>query len=79
MRSKKGKYGTLQNKAIDFLKSEEAGILVESGSRAELSAFVNVVDTAISASKQMRFFHWELEFPEVFFGRVCESRGRFDA
>jgi hypothetical protein len=28
----------------------------------------NVADAAMKAAREKRFFHWELEFPEVFFG-----------
>jgi len=27
-----------------------------------------VAETALAAAKEKRFFHWELEFPEVFYG-----------
>ena len=61
-KTRKGKKGTIQNPAIDFLKSNEARKFVESHRQIELSGFVkDVVNIAVSASKQMRFFHWELK------------------
>lgn len=65
-KTKKGKRGVLQNPAIDFLKSDQAPKFAESNLQTELSGFVKgIVNTAVSASKHMRFFHWELEYPEV--------------
>ena len=29
---------------------------------------VKIAETALNAAREKRFFHWELEFPEVFFG-----------
>ena len=57
--------------AIDFLNSmnfgawlsdpHNPGVLTDAGERT-------IAETALRAAREKRFFHWELEFPEVFFG-----------
>ncbi len=81
VKSKKGKRGTIQNPSIDFLKSDEAAKFVELNRRVELSAVTkDLVGTAVLASIQRGFFHWELEFPEVFFEKGMRKQGDgFDA
>lgn len=54
---------------------------------AEAQSTRKIVDQATDAAQQKRFFHWELEFPEVFYGRRPGTqnaverleRGGFDA
>ncbi len=42
--------------------------------RADLKPDVaKIADTTLKASREKRFFHWELEFPEVFFGASKNS------
>jgi len=39
-----------------------------------------VIETALSLARARRFFHWELEFPEVFFNKTKrKDNGGFDA
>jgi len=57
--------------AIDFLNSmnfsawlsdpHAPSVLTDAGERT-------IAETALRAAREKRFFHWELEFPEVFFG-----------
>ena len=38
------------------------------------------IETALALAKDKHFFHWELEFPEVFFDETnCKENGGFDA
>jgi len=49
---------------------------------AEVPRFKEWLDASMQAAARYRFFHWELEFPEVFFDRHGRSRGEragFDA
>lgn len=49
---------------------------------AALPQFVAWLDTAQALSQERHFFHWELEFPEVFFdrfGRPLGDKAGFDA
>ena len=74
MKSKKGERGTIQNPAIDFLKSDQAPKLVESNRDTELSGFAkDLVGSVVRSSKQCIFSHWELEFPEVFFEKAARK------
>ncbi len=84
----KGKKAAEHNPALEFLRdgiSEEWAF--RSGKTSLPKAFDGVVKIALSASKERKFFHWELEFPEVFYTmrpgteRVVERRegGGFDA
>ncbi len=53
----------------------------ESAGGFDLPHFAELMDRAAEIATEHRFFHWELEFPEVFFdrhGRVPEDGG-FDA
>ena len=48
----------------------------------QLPQYAGIVDQAQAIATERRFFHWELEFPEVFFdkyGRLMEEAGGFDA
>jgi len=66
-KGKQGKAGV--DKAVDFLRSSEAEEWYQHPDRlAKLSDEQRVVvATAMQAAQQRHFFHWELEFPEVFF------------
>jgi len=78
--AKRGKAAV--DKAIDFLRSNEAN---EWCQHPEHTAGLNdeqrtVVATATQAAQQQHFFHWELEFPEVFFEETKrKENGGFDA
>lgn len=66
----KGKHGKADvDKAIDFLRSPEAEAWYQHPDRITTLTDEQraVVATAMQASQQHRFFHWELEFPEIFF------------
>jgi type I restriction-modification system DNA methylase subunit len=43
--------------------------------RLALPQFKTWLDEAASAQERLRFFHWELEFPEVFFDRLGQHKG----
>ncbi len=66
-KGKQGKAGI--DKAVDFLRSPEAEAWYQHPDRtAQLSEEQRaVVAVALQAKQQHGFFHWELEFPEVFF------------
>ncbi len=70
----KGKNGKADvDKALDFLRSQEAQIWYQHPDRKEIltAEQKSVVDTASQAAEDHHFFHWEMEFPEVFFGLVA--------
>ncbi len=62
--------------AVAFLKSPQAEAVItaknDKALKTALDSFPqdhrNVVETALKAASEKGFFHWELEFPEVFFG-----------
>jgi hypothetical protein len=58
------------DKALEFLRSAEGEAwLIQPEQTAKLSSEQkNVAQAAMFARESHRFFHWELEFPEVFFG-----------
>lgn len=67
----KGKGGRPDvDKALDFLRSPEGERwLFPAGKAVKLNPEQQAVaQTALKAAREKRFFHWELEFPEVFFG-----------
>jgi hypothetical protein len=89
-----GKNAAMVDPALDFLRSpagavwvHEAGPEVPAAEPALLHEHTSVAETALAAAVDKRFFHWELEFPEVFYGprpgttQVIErkSDGGFDA
>jgi hypothetical protein len=80
-RTRKGKQWVVQNPAIESLKSDEAARLAEVNQVGNFTGFVrDVITTAVSVSMHMRFFHWELEFPEVFFEKgMRKQQAGFDA
>lgn len=73
------------NPALDFLKSGEAEKFINTKdlnkSLGNLSAGDRrIAQTAINVAKEKRFFHWELEYPEVFYGKGKEKENPgFDA
>ena len=61
------------DKALDFLRSTEAQNWYQHPNRMDNLNVEqkSVVTTALQAANRQRFLHWELEFPEVFFGGVA--------
>jgi hypothetical protein len=58
------------NPALDFLGDKASEAWADNPKKAKVGeAFRRLADVADSASKDNRFFHWHLEFPEVFFRR----------
>ena len=72
----KGRSAQTLSPPIDFLKSQEAEPWIQDPSQIDhLSDFGRkVAATALKAAASKRFFHWELEFPEVFYGPREGSR-----
>ena len=66
----RGKNAEVVNPALEFLKSYEAEAWLKDPSHTEtFSDFgKKIAATVLSAARGKRFFHWELEFPEVFYG-----------
>lgn len=70
---KKSKAGS---RAVEFLKSREAEPFVTARDRQALKSVMAklspsdlaTAEQALTAADEKRFFHWELEFPEVFYG-----------
>jgi hypothetical protein len=70
-KNKKKKAAVLS--AIDFLRSKEAETFI---STKEINKVLDklsecdrkIAENALNTAKEKRFFHWELEFPEVFYG-----------
>lgn len=66
---KKGKYSNEFNPAIEFLKTADAEKWTEHPDCLNQLPTENrkVASIAVEAAAAKRFFHWELEYPEVFF------------
>lgn len=65
----KGKARKEFNTALEFLRTRDAEDWAKAPDKVKLPAeWKSVAATALGASQDKRFFHWELEFPEVFFG-----------
>jgi hypothetical protein len=60
----------LDQPAISFLRNESnlPWIQNPAGNTLPKPASHAIAETALKAAREKRFFHWELEFPEVFFG-----------
>ncbi|MFX0204367.1 MAG: Eco57I restriction-modification methylase domain-containing protein [Candidatus Hodarchaeota archaeon] len=53
----------------EFLQSQEANAWLKEPKKTKLSNDnQKVTEVAMRTSREKRFFHWELEFPEVFYG-----------
>lgn len=67
---KVGKTVTVLNPAVSFLKDRESEQWIKKPHDLEsLSNHgLEIASIALAASEEKRFFHWELEFPEVFYG-----------
>lgn len=65
----RGKKRSTINPVVDLLKGEHAEKLDREEKLESLpEPEKQIVHKALEASKEKRFFHWELEFPEVFYG-----------
>jgi len=62
--------------AVVFLKAPQAEALITARNNKDLKSAIHdlppehrrVVEEGLEVAAEKRFFHWELEFPEVFFG-----------
>jgi len=79
--SGKGRNKTQHDPAKEFLLSQEAEAWLKDPEDVKLSNWAHeIAEKAASAVEEKRFFHWELEFPEIFYGprpgteRVIERR-----
>jgi len=67
--SGRGKKKIEHDPARQFLQSREAEAWLKDPDDTKLSDWArDIASTAVKASAEKRFFHWELEFPEVFYG-----------
>jgi hypothetical protein len=76
-KSRRGGSRTTQDTPpLAFLKSREAEAFINVRDDKALKRVLNalssqdrpIAETALTAAAEKRFFHWELEFPEVFYG-----------
>lgn len=66
---RRGKQSSELNPALDFLRDPLSTEWSGDPARTKLPEhFRKIADTATQSSSQYKLFHWELEFPEVFFG-----------
>jgi hypothetical protein len=77
----KGKSKREVNPAVEFLQSEISEKWTKEPEKTKLNGEnKQIEETALQASKEKRFFHWELEFPEVFYEKGGKREdGGFDA
>jgi len=62
-----------------FMQSPEFRSWLNNPQGAKLSELGrSVADSAVRAAREKRFFHWELEFPEVFYGPVDGNRQKIE-
>ena len=67
--SGRGKKRSEHNRALEFLRDAASEKRAQMGETRFLSKeWKEVVAITIQATQEKRFFHWELEFPEVFYG-----------
>src|SRR3990172_2491927 len=67
--SGRGKRKTEHNQALEFLRDAVSESWAKDPERTSLpEGWKRVVSAALRASSDKRFLHWELEFPEVFYG-----------
>ncbi len=87
-KSGKGKKASGYNRVEEFLRGSHVAQWIADPTKVRLSKDEqDIVRKTTEAAREHRFFHWELEFPEVFFGpregteTVIERRpdGGFDA
>lgn len=75
----KGKKAEIHSPAIEFLNSHESEAFTNEADPAKAVSNLSgeriyVGKTALEAAYTKQFFHWELEFPEIFFKSKIESR-----
>lgn len=66
----------LNQPVLQFLRDEQNIPWLNNPQRnhpASVSGYREIAETALKALREKRFFHWELEFPEVFFGPSIAS------
>ncbi len=64
-----GKKRSEHNRALEFLRDADSEKWAQMGQMSFLSKeWKEVVAVTTQAAQEKRFFHWELEFPEVFYG-----------
>lgn len=65
----------LNQPAMQFLRDERNVNWLKDPQQptAPQSEYRLIAETALKAAREKRFFHWELEFPEVFFGHSDNS------
>jgi len=67
----------LSSPVLDFLRNPKTEAWLKNPSDRNIKLKPDeqkLVDIAIEAAREKRFFHWELEFPEVFFGSYQTSK-----
>ena len=72
----KGGRTKAESPAVEFLKHRKAEPFINAQNDKVLNKVLeglpiedrSVAETTLKAAKEKRFFHWELEFPEVFYG-----------
>jgi Eco57I restriction-modification methylase len=68
------------NKKAQITTSMYAGAIVASNYSKANTEDKKAIETALALANDKRFFHWELEFPEVFFDETKrKENGGFDA
>ncbi|MFH1742804.1 MAG: Eco57I restriction-modification methylase domain-containing protein, partial [bacterium] len=67
---RKGRISEVVNPAISFLKSAESDIsFIDPDKLNSLDEYPRkIAETALKVAEEKKFFHWELEFPEVYYG-----------
>jgi TaqI-like C-terminal specificity domain/Eco57I restriction-modification methylase len=67
-------------KGAKHITQEYAGAIVDDNYSKANQQDKKAIETALTLAKDKRFFHWELEFPEVFFDETKRKEsGGFDA
>jgi len=64
----RGKRKEVIDTALSFLNSKEGSAWIKDGKGTLGKTDKKIVETAVDAATKNRFFHWEIEFPEVYFG-----------
>ena len=68
------------NKGAKHITQECAGAIVDDNYSKANQEDKKAIEAALALAKDKRFFHWELEFPEVFFDEMKrKDNGGFDA
>lgn len=76
--SKAKKKKSASSRALEFLRSGDVEAFINNKDLNKLLEKLSegdrkIVTTALNAAGDKRFFHWELEFPEVFYGKGMEK------